>query len=1207
MAAQDTSLLSQILSTQKALLSVFSSEKKKDKEDDKEKAKVETQKGTGGFNEMLGELKTLNDTNKKQLETLQKIEKKLVGGAGTSGDSIKLSQGFGEKVSSVGMGMVDLAKGLVMLVGGLTFTILLVPLAPLLLISAKIIEYAVKFYASIYDQLGDKKIQKNIDTGNETLKMMQIGILSFMKTLALTALLAPIAPLIAIGVGVVYLSLKAYTTIFTSIGDKETKKKIDAGSDVIQQMSKSLAIFSLGIISTALVFMATGLEEIGKVALIMLGFAGIFMLIGKADKTIEKGAKAASWMGLGMASIGLGVAALSLGLAFAGSVLAGGAGSAILGGLAALGVLAVAGVTFAIIGLASPLIRSGALAVAAIGLGLAVFGLGLTVYLTGIAKVMGVGGAGIAGGTQVSGGFFDTVGSMLVGMGVIAVGALALVLYGTIFALAGQAEFGVPMAIGLGALAMAGAGLSLVFFGFGLNYYLGVIAKNSGVSGEGSGMTVSADSFKAGFTTNASALGMLLGVGAIFALAGAVSPLIGLGAAAIAGAGLALVSLGYGIKKFNELVPPGTKVGDDLKTNLVSIREAMLAFVDGETSEGGVWGAIKGLGKSVLTGGKLAVALGNAMLIGPALTSIAQGIGAWANIQNIPSIIGYDKLGQPIYDKNKTANVDLALKNLKTYLPGIVQPFIDLSNMASLSNTSVLSTFTGVDLGSSPFYRGVTASAQMGSALTSIAQGVSQWANLTSVGKFVGYDENNQPMFEPTAKGGNVDLALKNISTYLPQIIQPFIDLSNTANLGNTSLLSVVTGADLGDSPFYRGVNAAAGIGTVLSSVAKGISEWANLTNADEFIGYDEKGQPKFKKGSKGGNVMLALQNITNVLSTTGSMSILKPFMDLANSAGLKTGTSLFSLIAGDDMGETPFAMGIAASSQIGAVLSSLGQGISTFSTLSAVPEIIGVDKKTGKPIYSGKTVDVTTSVTNLQTILTKMVDVISSLDEEKILKIKNISTNLAPFTDFISKFLSAKPAEFAKQLTGVNNSIKGMAVTNAADPKKRMFLSIFTEEMTKLSKIADPFTKFVNSFANMANSLKVFAENFKLMNPDGINAFKLWTDSISTLSTANPETFASNVETANKAINTAYQSSDGNSMTADVVDYVKGVFGGGDKQAAIKDANKPAPKAVTAPVQAPIKIDYQALGQAVAAALGNQQLNVYVVGEDPNVGRKKR
>ena len=61
-------------------------------------------------------------------------------------------------------------------------------------------------------------------------------------------------------------------------------------------------------------------------------------------------------------------------------------------------------------------------------------------------------------------------------------------------------------------------------------------------------------------------------------------------------------------------------------------------------------------------------------------------------------------------------------------------------------------------------------------------------------------------------------------------------------------------------------------------------------------------------------------------------------------------------------------------------------------------------------------------------------------------------------------------------------------------------------------------------------------------------------------------------------------------------------------KAAAIKDANRPTAKAPATPPPPPqIKIDYKALGAAVAAALGNQQLNVYVVGEDPNVTRKKR
>lgn len=1141
MAAQDTSLLSQILSTQKALLSVFSSEKKKEKEEDKGKAKVVTQKGSGGFNEMLGELKTLNATSKKQLETLQSIDKKLVGGAGSSGSTINLKQNLGEKASALGTGMVDLAKGLVFLVGGLTFTLLLVPLAPAL----------------------------------------------------------------ALATGIIYLALKAYTMMFEMLGSKDSKKNLKEGTDTLRGMGTSLAIFSLAIIASSLGFMAIGIAEVGMVAGTMLAFAGLFFLLGKGGDTIQKGAKAAAWMGIGMASIGLGVAALVLGLKYAGEVLAGSGGSALLGGLAALGILAVAGVTFAVLGLASPYVRAGAIAVAAIGLGLAVFGLGLTVYLSGIAKVMGVGGAGIVGGTQVTGGFFDTVGSMLVGMGIIAVGALSLVLYGTIFALAGQAEFGVPEAIVLGAIAMASIGLSLAFFGFGLNYYLGIIAKNSGVSGEGSGMTISAESFKAGFTTNASALGMLLGVGAIFALAGAVSPLIGLGAAAIAGAGLALVSLGYGINKFNELVPAGTKVGEDLKTNLVTIREAMLAFVDGENGEGGVLGALKGLGKSVFTGGKLAIALGNAILIGPALTSIAQGIGAWANIQNIPSIIGYDKMGQPIYDKNKTANVDQALTNIKTYLPQIFQPFIDVSNKANLSNTSLLSAVTGIDLGSSPFYRGITASAEIGAALTGIAQGIGSWANINNIPTIVGYDKLGQPIYD-FSKPADVATAVGNIETWLPQIFQPFIDLSNSANLqGNSSLLSITTGIDLGNSPFYKGIKASVEIGAVLTSIGQGIGTWANIQKIPVVTGFDSKGQPIFDSG-KTNDISVALSNITDVLTIDGKYSLLKPFIDLSEKAGLQSGKSLFSIITGADFGDTPFSQGISAASQIGGVLSSLAQGISVFHRLSAVPEVTGVDKKTGKPIYSGKTYDINSSMSGLKKLLESLIENMSGFDEDTFDSIREIGQDLMPLTTFMAKFLTVKPTDVSKGMDSMLKSIKGLGTINLSDPKKRTFLSMFRTEMEALSKIADPFTKFANSFKDMAGSMKIFADNFKLMNADGIKAFQLWTDSISTLSKTDPVTFASNVETANKAINTAYQSNDGNPATKNISDLFSPA-GEDKKAAAIKDANRPAPKAAAAPAPAPMKIDYTALGQAIATALSTKQLNVYLAGENPNIPLRRK
>ena len=914
MSLKDTQLLGEILSVQKALLSKLDKEEKRENEKDKKagpgnvEAKVEAQ----GFTAMISELQDLNKTAKQQLDVLNSIKEKVGGtgmSSGSSGGS-SISKGSGEKLGDLGSGLVSLGLGIISIVGGI----------------------------------------------------------------ALLALIAPIVPIAIIGALGVGIIVYGFYKLFEQIGSEKVKESVDNGISSLYRMAGGVALFTLAVVVSAAVLGTVGIPALLGLVLTIAGFAAVFYLLGQGEKSIKDGAQAAVWMGLGMAAIGLGVLVMVMSLKAAGDIIGSAGGSVLIGGIAALGIVAVSGITFFILGEFSKPIIQGALAVAAIGLGLAVFGIGLTVYLSGIAKIMGVGGEGAMGGTKVSGGVFDTIGTMLVGYGIITVGAITLVIYGTIFALAGLFEFGVPLMIAAGAGAYALAGLGLVFFGLGLDFYLGVIAKNVGVGGEGKEMTISADSFTSGLAVMGGALGYLIGIGAIFALAGVVSPLIGFGALAMAGVGLAMISLGYGIAKFIEYVPPGSDIGNELKDNLLTIKDAFLALVTDEPKGGllgfadaliggGVVGAISG-------GGKLVVAIGVAMGIGPALSSIAAGIGAWADLQNVPKVLGYDKMGQPIFDKANTADVETAMDNITTYLPGIIKPFIDLSNKANLGQeTSLLSLVTGIQLSSSPFARGVSIAGEIGPVLSSMAQGIGAFASLTQSPKFTGYDAKGQPIFDKSQVVNLLESA-DNIGEAITAVMKPFIDLSTSAALGQEpSLLSVVTGIQLSESPFARGVSVAGSIGAVLSSLAQGIGNFAKLEQSPRFIGYDEKGQPIYD-ASKVVNILDSISNFAEVVSPEGSNSIIKPFIDLSNNAALKEGQSLMKMLTGADFGESPFQRGVGLTGKIGGVLSSLAQGISVFGNLSQAPKITGYNE-VGQPIFSSsEVVDIEASIAGLADVL---------------------------------------------------------------------------------------------------------------------------------------------------------------------------------------------------------------------------------------------
>lgn len=919
MSAKDTTLLGEILSVQKALLKALS---KKDSEGEGEgeggqardpktgrfvKSGGGAASATGSFTEVLESLTTLNDTSKKQLEVLERIDKNTAGGGGMGGgkDSGTSSLKGGKKdLGEIGESLVGFSMGIIALVGGIALMALVLPLVPM-------------------------------------------------------------AMLAAVGIGLIVLG---FSKLFEYIGSEESAEKVKRANENLFGMAKGLGLFVLVVIGASLAIGAIGFAAIGMTALVIIGFAGVFYLLGMGAEKIKDGAMSAAYMGLGMASIGLGVLVLVLSLKFAGDVIGSGGGSVLIGGLAAIGIIAVSAAIFVFVGAFKTEIIAGALAVAAIGLGLAAFGLGLTVYLSGIAKVMGVGGEGIVGGTAVTGGFFDTLGTMLVGLGVIAAGAMALILYGTIFALAGQAEFGVPEMIMFGALAMAAVALSLLFFGFGLDYYLGVIAKNSGVSGEGKDMEISEESFKSGMTVNFGALGMLIGFGAIFALAGAVSPLIGLGAAAFSAVGLALNDLGIGLQSYSENAS-GVDIGDGLKKQLIDIRDALFAFVgEDDAASGGIFSSIGSLISGSFKAGTLNHAISSAMLLGPALSSIAQGLMPWANVTQAPKFTGYDENGQPIYDKKETVNILDSIDNIGTALPLLVQPFIDLSNTANLSgDASILSILTGVQFGNSAFTKGVAAAGGIGPVLSGLAQGIGAFASLTRAPKITGFNEMGQPIYDKTDVVNILDSA-ENIGTAIEAVIDPFIVLgAYVALLGtaNASLLSLVTGVTLGTNPFTKGVNAAGSIGPVLSGLAQGIGAFASLTQAPKFTGYDDKGQPIYDK-TQTVNMLDSADNIGTAIE-----AVIQPFIDLANNAALLQEGNLITAMTGIQLGQSPFARGVGIAGQIGAVLSSMAVGIGNFADLKQAKKIIGYTKDTGQPIFSESEIyDITASIDSLAELL---------------------------------------------------------------------------------------------------------------------------------------------------------------------------------------------------------------------------------------------
>jgi hypothetical protein len=178
----------------------------------------------------------------------------------------------------------------------------------------------------------------------------------------------------------------------------------------------------------------------------------------------------------------------------------------------------------------------------------------------------------------------------------------------------------------------------------------------------------------------------------------------------------------------------------------------------------------------------------------------------------------------------------------------------------------------------------------------------------------------------------------------------------------------------------------------------------------------------------------------------------------------------------------------------------------------------------------------------------------------------------------------------FAKHITQVGMlSTKFKAMDTTLKPILLWKYKTFTETTQKLAKIADPFTKFVKAFGDLSKHMGVFATNFKVMDVQGIMAFKDWTGSITELSKADISKGTGILDFAKGAVDHAFKM--GGALLGDkpATDYNES-----DKKAQVKsqtDKGKAKTEAKGKGGDAPaqhgkLEIDYARLAQAISNAI---------------------
>lgn len=656
-----------------------------------------------------------------------------------------------------------------------------------------------------------KKGLKNIAALGDVGKALMILSVS----LVLVALLAPYALKGLLVAGAILLGFGLMLMVLDKMGlDPKGIKKLG-------NALKSLALGLLGLSLTLVLIGFIGsyvLAGLGTAVMVVLTIGAMFWLLDKmqVDKSMKK---------TGLALIFAAGAILSVSIALVLSHL-------ILGSIGfeevAKVMLIVAGiaVVFGVIGLAGKQIRKGAKALifaagAIVALSVAIWimqmVLGnmtgddvLTSYkvlavIAGIGIVMAVAGLAhkqIKKGAIAMG--FAAISLIAIGIGVAVmgwavkdlewkhIGMMGAIIGGLAVAF-GVAGIGpIPLAIVLGSAAMAVAGLALLPIGLGVSVF-GAAIKD--LTWEHVGMMGA----------------IVVGVGLAMAGAGLASPFIIAGSAAMAIAGGALFAIGKGITplasiNFKKLftgtglfAPSGQETegfmgigGGRPKTYLEVMIESMRDSF-----------ALNPFTIPLVIAGSAAM-----ILVGKALNSIAIGL------------VEFQKLSEGIDTNVLAVNVMFMTSILS-------ETFARIGNKHK----------GGFLFGSNPVADGIKAVMGMGAALTNIAVGMQNMANLRFP---VEYDKDGKPTkYESMDSDAPVRVAA-NAAMITRVLAKVFGDIGTEFPGGKKSLWESVFGGGT-PSPVADGISAVMGMGGALTGVALGFQAMANLNFP---IAWDKEGKP---------------------------------------------------------------------------------------------------------------------------------------------------------------------------------------------------------------------------------------------------------------------------------------------------------------------------------------------------------------------------
>ena len=791
-----------------------------------------------------------------------------------------------EKVQMLG----DVGKSILFLVGSLALASVLMPFALKAIIPTLVI---VGDFVLITAHLPEKKVQE-LKTFGECLLQVALGLGATIAVLALVSFIAGPAlkgTLVAIaviaGIGLAFYILEQFK-IMDKIEDGAKGLLFAAG-----------AILGLGIALALFDIITPPLDVLLNIAMVVGAVGLMFGIVGIFNKQIYGGARA-----LAFASLSIFVLGLAL-LFFTKVVGANMGGQDVVNSFVPLLLIGAIAAAFGLAGVFKSQIMGGAVALLVGGISLVVISAGLVLMKKALGDKP-----------------FMTLGVILATIGGL----------GVVFGIAGAGP--IPAFIALGAGALIVAGVAMITIGAGLLVMSKAFDKSKKMLEPG-------DNGKPGLVNLLTAIGEGM-VMWPWTAAG-----ILLGAGALTGAGIALITIGAGLTKFSKIIESGVdlgKLGSQISLMIGTLAVPFQKIGAGEKMEvldadgkktfvkfGGGGGGFFGLGGS----NPVAMGISSVLNMGKALSNIAGGV---QNMAMLKFPTGFDKDGKPTaYQTIGGDAFKKVITNTMLMVGSLAVPFAKIGMGGKQTIMGPNGEMT-VDFGSpSPggllgflkgggaVQKGIKSVMSMGEALSNIALGVQDMALL----KFpLGFDEEGKATGYRTFDAAAAEQVTANTEMLVGALGGTFAKIGSNPDANDGSWWG-------GKSTIEKGIEIVAGIGEPLLNLAKGVQAMADL----KFPIYDKDGNIKGYntiknvgdlKNKVGKNTQMLIQALTDTLTTIGSDN------DGATSSWWQ--------------GSTAFEDGIEIVSMIGEPYKKLGESVKT---------IIDLVGKMDSKAFAGKMQDI--------------------------------------------------------------------------------------------------------------------------------------------------------------------------------------------------------------------------------------------------------